>query len=213
MRPPEALPTWEAGPPVGTELEPGPPPEIPRNPRQIAWTRRRASTGRVWRTYRKNTLGMIGLAVLILFALVAIFAPLLANKEGLLATCPCNGIPFSPPSLKYPLGTDNYGRSVLTLTIWGSRVSLAVGLLATAISIVIGSFIGIVAGYRGGASETALMRLTDWFLVIPFLPLAIVLASVLSPSLGVIIVVIGITSWPSTAHLVLAPVLSVKNKT
>jgi peptide/nickel transport system permease protein len=204
MRPPEALPTWEEGPPVGTELEPGPPPEVPRNPR--------ASWGRIWRTYRKNTLGMIGLAVLILFALVAIFAPLLASKEGLKATCPCNGIPFSPPSLNYPLGTDNYGRSVLTMTIWGTRVSLTVGLFATAISMFIGSFIGIVAGYRGGVSESVLMRFTDWFLVIPFLPLAIVLASVLSPSLGVIIVVIGITSWPSTARIVRAQVLTVKTR-
>ena len=211
MRPPEALPTYEEGPPIGTELEPGPPPEV-RDPRRIAWTRRRVSAGRIWKTYRKNTLGMIGLAVLILFILVAIFAPLLASKEGLKATCPCNGIPFSPPSLKYPLGTDNFGRSVLTLTIWGSRVSLTVGLLATAISMVIGSFIGIVAGYRGGLSETALMRLTDWFLVIPFLPLAIVLASVLSPSLGVITIVIGITSWPSTARIVRAQVLSVKTR-
>ena len=214
MRPPEALPTWKEGegPLTGVELEPGPPPEIPRDPRRIAWTRRRVSAGRMWRTYRKNTLGMIGLVALILFALVAIFAPLLADKQGLQATCPCNGIPFSPPSLKYPLGTDNYGRSVLTLTIWGTRVSLTVGLLATAISIVIGSFIGIVAGYRGGVSETVLMRLTDWFLVIPFLPLAIVLASVLSPSLGVIIVVIGITSWPSTSRIVRAQVLSVKTR-
>jgi len=212
MRPPEALPTFQEGPPTGVELEPGLPPEVPRNPRQIAWTRRRASAGRIWRTYRKSTFGMIGLVVLTLFVLVAIFAPLLASKEGLKATCPCNGIPFSPPSLKYPLGTDNFGRSVLTLTIWGSRVSLTVGLLATAISMTIGSFIGIVAGYRGGVSESVLMRLTDWFLVIPFLPLAIVLASVLSPSLGVITIVIGITSWPSTARIVRAQVLSVKTR-
>jgi peptide/nickel transport system permease protein len=212
MRPPEALPTFEEGPPTGTELEPGPPPEIPKNPRQIAWIRRRLAARRIWRTYRKNTLGMIGLAVLILFALVAIFAPLLADKEGLKVTCPCNGVPFSPPSMDYPLGTDNFGRSVLTLTIWGSRISLTVGLIATAISMVIGSFIGIVAGYRGGVSETVLMRFTDWFLVIPFLPLAIVLASVLSRSLGVIILVIGITSWPSTARIVRAQVLSVKTR-
>src|SRR4030095_16226276 len=125
---------------------------------------------------------------------------------------PCTGVPLSPPSLKSPLGTDNYGRSVLTLTIWGSRVSLSVGLLATAISMIIGAFIGIVAGYRGGVSESILMRLTDWFLVIPFLPLAIVLASVLSPSLGVITIVIGITSWPSTARIVRAQLLSVKTR-
>ena len=212
MRPPEALPTFEEGPPTGTELEPGLPPETPRNPRRIAWTRRRISARRVWKTYRKSRLGMVGLYVLVLFALVAIFAPLLADKQGLDVTCPCNGEPFSPPSLDYPLGTDNFGRSVLTLTIWGSRISLTVGLLATAISMVIGAFIGIVAGYRGGGTETVLMRLTDWFLVIPFLPLAIVLASVLNRSLGVIIIVIGITSWPATARIVRAQVLSVKTR-
>ena len=212
MRPPEALPTFEEGPPAGVELEPGPPPEVPRNPRRIAWTRRRISARRVWKTYRKNRLGMVGLIVLILFALVAIFAPLLADKQGLDVTCTCNGVPFSPPSLDYPLGTDNFGRSVLTLTIWGSRISLTVGLLATAISMFIGAFIGIVAGYRGGGTETVLMRLTDWFLVIPFLPLAIVLASVLNRSLGVIIIVIGITSWPATARIVRAQVLSVKTR-
>ena len=212
MRPPEALPTYEGGPATGDELEPGPPPEIPRNPREIAWTRRRISAKRVWRTYRKNKLGMIGLYVLIFFAFVAIFAPLLADKEGLEATCPCNGTPFSPPSAEFPLGTDNFGRSVLTLTIWGSRISLTVGLFATAISMLIGSLVGIVAGYRGGGTESLLMRLTDWFLVIPFLPLAIVLASVLNRSLGVIILVIGVTSWPGTARIVRAQVLSVKTR-
>ena len=212
MRPPEALPTWDKGPATGIELEPGPPPEVPKNPRAIAWTRRRLSARRVWKTYRKNKLGMLGLYVLIFFAFVAIFAPFLADKQGLEATCPCNGKPFSPPSAEFPLGTDNFGRSVLTLTIWGSRISLAVGLFATAISMLIGSFVGIVAGYRGRTTETILMRLTDWFLVIPFLPLAIVLASVLNRSLGVIILVIGVTSWPSTARIVRAQVLSVKTR-
>ena len=96
--------------------------------------------------------------------------------------------------------------------MWGSRPSLIVGFLATLISVAIGAVIGIVAGYFGGKPETILMRLTDWFLVIPFLPLAIVLASVLGPSLFVIIVVIGITSWPSTARIVRAQSLSVKTR-
>jgi peptide/nickel transport system permease protein len=211
MRPPETLPSAGERPPVGPELEPVPP-EVPKSPRQIAWARRRASAKRIWRTYRRNRLGMLGLYVLAFFALVAVLAPVLADREALEATCPCNGRPFSPPSLEFPLGTDNFGRSVLALTIWGSRISLTVGLLATAVSMLIGSFIGIVAGYRGRATETLLMRLTDWFLVIPFLPLAIVLASVLDRSLLVIVLVIGVTSWPGTARIVRAQVLSVKTR-
>jgi len=210
MRPPEALGRLDVEAPSG--VEPTPPPEVPRSPRAIAWTRRRLSARRVWATYRKSRLGMIGLAVLIFFIAVAVFAPLIANKAGLDPTCPCTGEPLQPPSIQFPFGTDNFGRSVFTLTVWGSRPSLIVGLFATLISVTIGALIGIVAGYFGGKPETALMRLTDWFLVIPWLPLAIVLASILGPSLFVIILVIGITSWPSTARIVRAQALSVKTR-
>jgi peptide/nickel transport system permease protein len=210
MRPPEAVGHYDIEAPSG--IEPTPPPEVPRSPRAIAWTRRSMSAKRVWATYRKSPLGMIGLIVLIFFIAVAVFAPLIANKAGLDPTCPCTGEPLQPPSLRFPFGTDNFGRSVLTLTVWGSRPSLMVGFLATLISVAIGAVIGIVAGYFGGKPETVLMRLTDWFLVIPFLPLAIVLASVLGPSLFVIIVVIGITSWPSTARIVRSQSLSVKTR-
>lgn len=210
MRPPEAVGHYDIEAPSG--IEPTPPPEVPRSPRAIAWTRRRVSAKRVWATYRKSRLGMIGLIVLIFFIAVAVFAPLIANKAGLDPTCPCTGEPLQPPSLRFPFGTDNFGRSVLTLTVWGSRPSLIVGFFATVISVAIGAVIGIVAGYFGGKPETVLMRLTDWFLVIPFLPLAIVLASVLGPSLFVIIVVIGITSWPSTARIVRSQSLSVKTR-
>jgi peptide/nickel transport system permease protein len=210
MRPPEALGHYDIEAPPG--VEPTPPPEVPRSPRAIAWTRRRMSAKRVWATYRKNPLGMIGLVVLIFFIAVAVFAPLIASKDGLDPTCTCTGTPLQPPSLRFPFGTDNFGRSVFTLTVWGSRPSLIVGLLATLISVAIGALIGIIAGYFGGKSEAVLMRLTDWFLVIPFLPLAIVLASILGPSLFVIIVVIGVTSWPSTARIVRAQSLTVKTR-
>ena len=192
--------------------EPPPPAEPPSDPRRIAWIRRRRALTRVWGTYRRDPLGMTGLVILAVFALIAVLAPLLAGAEHLDPTCPCTGAPLQPPSAEFPFGTDDLGRSVLALTIWGSRVSLLVGLVASLISIVIGSVVGIVAGFYGRWPETALMRLTDWFLVIPFLPLAIVLASVLGPSLVVIIFVIGITSWPSTARIVRAQVLSVKTR-
>jgi peptide/nickel transport system permease protein len=162
--------------------------------------------------YRGNKMGMAGLLILAVFAFVALLAPVIAGPETLDPTCPCAGVPLQPPSADFPFGTDDLGRSVFALTVWGSRVSLTVGFFATLISILIGSLVGIVAGYYGRWPETVLMRLTDWFLVIPFLPLAIVLASLLGRSLVVIIFVIGITSWPSTARIVRAQVLSVKTR-
>jgi peptide/nickel transport system permease protein len=201
------------GPPI---VEESPPPAPPKNPRAIKWARRRRAIGRVWRTYRRSRMGMIGLWILIFFGCVAVFAPLLASRDGLDASLVsgenlCPRVPC-PPSLDYLLGTDDLGRSVLTLVIWGSRISLLVGLVATIISMVIGSIIGIVAGYFGGWRDSTLMRFTDWFLVIPFLPLAIVLASILGRSLLIIIFVIGVTSWPGTARVVRAQALSVKTR-
>jgi peptide/nickel transport system permease protein len=209
MRPPPIEPPIVVPPVI---VEEAPPPVPPGGPGKIAWARRRRSLSRSWRVYRKNVMGMAGLLTLILFIAVALFAPLLADREALKVTCECNGTPLSPPSIDFPFGTDNYGRSVLALTIWGSRISLLVGLLATSVAMLIGAVIGLVAGYFGRWSETLLMRITDWFLVIPFLPLAIVLASVLGGGLFVIIMVIGVTSWPSTARIVRAQVLSVKTR-
>ncbi len=211
MRVPERLEPLPDVPILDAE-DTGPPPVAPKSPRAIVRARRKRALKRMWKVYRKNPMGMWGLYILGLFIAVAVFAPLIANREGLDPTCSCTGAPYSAPSLHFPFGTDNLGRSVLTLTIWGSRISLLVGFFATLISMIIGSLIGIVAGYFGRWSESALMRLTDWFLVIPFLPLAIVLASVLGRSLVVIIVVIGVTSWPSTARIVRAQVLSVKTR-
>ncbi|HEX2425379.1 MAG TPA: ABC transporter permease [Actinomycetota bacterium] len=177
----------------------------------MTWARRRRSLRRFWATYRRNPMGMIGLYILIIFTAIAIFAPLIASSRGLDPTL-VNGPILAGPSLHYPLGTDDLGRSILTMTIWGSRISLLVGFMATIITMVIGSLIGIVAGYRGTWMDAALMRVTDWFLVIPWLALAIVLASILGPSLITIIVVIGVTSWPSTARVVRAQVLTLKER-
>jgi peptide/nickel transport system permease protein len=208
MARPQLGPTEIAPPAEGVP----PPPEPPSSGKRIAWARRRRALSRVARVFRKNRMGMAGLLILTFFVLVAVFAPLIANREALDPTCPCTGDPLQPPSLEFPFGTDDLGRSVFALTVWGARVSLLVGFFATLISILIGSLIGIMAGYFGRWPETVLMRVTDWFLVIPFLPLAIVLASLLGRSLLIIIFVIGVTSWPSTARIVRAQVLSVKTR-
>jgi peptide/nickel transport system permease protein len=178
---------------------------------QLARRRRRAARARAWRRFRRNRAGMAGLVVLTVVVLVALLAPVLAPADGLEVTHATGGV-LDAPSGEYWLGTDANGRSVLTLLIWGARISLFVGLMATVISMLIGTLVGLTSGYFGGWPGAVLFRLTEWFLVIPFLPLAIVLASVLGRSLVNIVIVIGVTSWPGTALLIRSQVLSIKER-
>lgn len=161
---------------------------------------------------------MIGLGVLVFMIVVALGAPILANARGLNPIY-ATATPNVGPSLHDWLGTDNDGRSVLTLLIWGARNSLLVGLTATLISIIVGALFGVIAGHFGSVgraggrlADNVLMRVTDWFLVVPFLPLAMVVARTVGPSLGVIILVIGLTSWPGTARIVRAQALAVETR-
>lgn len=183
----------------------------PVTARQLARQRRRTAWTDGWREFRKRRSGMVGLAVMVVFVALAVLAPLIADPEGLEVTKATGGV-LEPPSGEFWLGTDDKGRSVLTLLIWGTRVSLLVGLLATVICMVVGTLIGLLSGYFGGRTGALLFRFTEWFLVIPFLPLAIVLATLLGPSLLTIAFVIGVTSWPSTALLIRSQVLSIKER-
>jgi peptide/nickel transport system permease protein len=180
--------------------------------RRITWLRRRRALAEAWREYRRHTPGMVALVILILAILMALAAPLLADSAGLHAVNTTTNPAWANPSKFGPLGTDHLGRSVMTQFIWGSRISLLVGLSATVLAMLIGSVVGITAGFFGGWFGAVLMRVTEWFLVIPFLPLAIVLAAVLGPSVQNIILVIGITSWPFPARLIRAQVLTLKER-
>ncbi|WP_458245505.1 ABC transporter permease [Streptomyces sp. MAI_2237] len=183
----------------------------PATPGRLARQRRRQSAARFWRSYRTHRAGMIGLAALVLFALMALTAPLTVGS-GVAGVTDAPGSPLEAPSLDFPLGTDRFGRSVLGLVVWGSRVSLLVGLLAAVLSVVIGTVVGVTAGHFKGAYATVLMRITDWFLVMPALVLAIALATVMTRSLGTVILAIGVTSWPTTARLVRAQTLAVESR-
>jgi peptide/nickel transport system permease protein len=173
--------------------------------------RRRAALGRFASAYGRQRAGMAGLAILAVFVLLALTAPLLFGHDELEVT-KATGAVLAGPGDGYPLGTDEAGRSVLALVVWGARVSLLVGIAATVISMAIGTLVGIASGHFGGWLGGVLERLTDWFLVIPFLPLAIALATVLGSSLLNVIVVIGVTSWPGTARLVRAQTLAVESR-
>lgn len=179
------------------------------SPRKIAWARRRRAARDFWRQYRQNRAGIFGLVVLALFVATALAAPLIVGPDALSLTR-SPGDPFEPPSSEFPLGTDVAGRSVLDLVIWGSRISLTVGFLATFISIGLGTLMGVLAGHFGGWFSSVLMRITDWFLVMPTLVLGIALATVLGRSVATLIIAIGVTSWPTTARLVRAQTLAVE---
>jgi peptide/nickel transport system permease protein len=180
------------------------------SPRRMVWRRRRQAFGRTWRLYRGNRQGMVGLGVMAFFILLALVSPLLVSPEDI-EPATAMGDPNHPPYAGYPLGTDNFGRSVLDLVIVGSRISLLVGITATIVAVLIGATVGVVSGYFGGSKlDTGLNAVTNWFLVIPWLVLAIVLSSILGASVWIIILVIGVTSWAQPARLMRAQALSVR---
>ncbi|MFF3616495.1 ABC transporter permease [Streptomyces sp. NPDC002580] len=190
----------------------GAPPRPARpSPRALARQRRRRSAARFWKRYRTHRAGVLGLAALSLFALIALTAPLTVGSDVQSVTN-APGDPLESPSAEFPLGTDQFGRDLLGLLVWGARVSLLVGLLAAVLSVAIGALIGITAGHFRGWYATVLMRITDWFLVMPTLVLAIALATVMTRSLGTIILAIGVTTWPTTARLVRAQTLAVESR-
>ena len=189
---------------------------VPTTPRAAARQRRRKALSRFARDYARNRAGLFGLVVLVAIGLLALTAPLYIDQAHLTITG-APGDAYQPPSGEYPLGTDNFGRSVLDLVLWGARMSLTVGLLATVVSVSIGTLVGITAGHFGSSAglggrivSTVLMRITDWFLVLPTLVLAVALAAVLPGGTGTIIVAIGLTVWPPTARLVRAQTLAVE---
>ncbi len=183
-----------------------------RSPRALVWQRRRATAAAHWATFRRNRQGMVGLAVLSFFVAVAIVGPMFIDPASI-EPATADGPLLAPPSLEYPLGTDNFGRSVLLLMVQGARISLLVGFTAAFGTMLIGSSIGITAGYFGGTRvDTMLNAVTNWFLVLPWIALAIALTAVIGPTLVNVIVVIAITSWASTARLVRSQALSVKER-
>jgi len=163
-----------------------------------------------WGSVYHNKMAMAGTTVLTFFILIAIFGPFIM---------PFNPLDIGevsdmllPPSKDHWLGTDEMGRDVLANLVSGARISMLVGVLATLISMFIGTAVGIVAGYFGKGVDQVLMRFTDFFLAIPWLPLMMVLAAILGTNIWNIILVIGITGWPGTARVVRAQTLSVRER-
>jgi peptide/nickel transport system permease protein len=151
---------------------------------------------------------VIGLAILIFFTLIAIFAPWLEPYS----TTQQVGPVYAPPSSQHWLGLDDGGIDMLSEVIAGARVSMLVGFSAAAVAMLLGGGIGLASGYFGNKTDIILMRITDYFLVIPDVPLMIVAAAVFGRSLLNIILIIGLIYWTSTARLIRAQVKSVRER-
>ena len=150
----------------------------------------------------------IAAVIAVLIVCAAILAPVLAPYDLHDQVGPV----FGHPSWKHPLGLDDGGIDMVTLLMWGARISLVVGFAATFVSMVIGGTVGLAAGYFGGKTDTILMRITDYFLVIPDVPLMIVVAAIWGPSLFHIVIVIGLLLWTGTARVIRAQVKSVRER-
>jgi peptide/nickel transport system permease protein len=159
-----------------------------------------------WVIYAKNRVSVIGLAIVILFSLLAIFAPLLVpGNPWELGT-----EAFAPPSWRFPFGTDDLGRTVLSQIIYGSRVSMIVGFTSSIVATIIGIIVGGIAGYFGGAIDDILMRITELFMVIPRMVLIIVLVAFLGPSLMNVLFAIILTTWTTCARITRGEFLSLR---
>jgi peptide/nickel transport system permease protein len=175
------------------------------------------------RRFFRRREGVLGIVIIGFFAGLATAPDLFAGPLQTVITA--TGGRLQPPSLEHLLGTDQFGREVLNLTVHGARISMLIGFLATIVTVVVGVLIGIVAGFAGGVTDALLMRITDFFLVLPTFVLALILAPIVLDVIGggsvifgvrstlvVIVIVIGVTSWATTARIIRSQTLSVKER-
>ena len=165
--------------------------------------------GDFWRVLRRSRQGMVGLAILFVFVVIALFGPEIVGPPDRAGTNPA----LLDASISHLFGTDRAGRDIFTLVVHGTRISIVVGLVASVITVLIGATVGIVAGFMGGKTDTLLLAIMNFFYVLPTLVLALVLATLIGPSLLNVIVVIGITSWAGTALIIRSQTLSVRERT
>ncbi|MFO7942588.1 MAG: ABC transporter permease [Bacillota bacterium] len=183
--------------------------EIRRQHREAIGPERRSIT-KMWRRFRRNKLALVGLVIVGIVAFLAVFAPVVAPHDP---TTPYEDkVMLSPGSEGFILGTDPIGRDLLSRIIYGSRVSLQVGVIAVGIGVVIGVSLGLIAGYYGGIWDTLIMRLVDIFRGFPVILLAIAIMAVLGPSLYNVMIALGAVGWTTYARLVRGDSLSIREK-
>lgn len=163
---------------------------------------------RYWIAFQSSRLGMAGLGILLIFIVMALAAPILAPFD------PNERIakPFLAPGGDFLLGTNDVGQDIFSELIYGTRISLLIGVIAAFFSSLIGCIVGIAAGYFGGRTETLMMRLVDLVLVVPFLPLMIMLAAFMGSNVWHLVLVISLLGWASPARMIRSQVLTLRTK-
>ncbi len=174
----------------------------------IAETARRSEWSQAWRRFRANRIAVGGLSVILLLVLMAVFAPLLSPHDPIEDVF--RGMRGGSPTAAHPFGFDHLGRDLLSRVIFGTRVALLVGLIATGIAVTIGVVVGAVAGFFGSWADMLISRVIDTLMAFPIIALLVVLAAVMGPSLTTTILVIGVTGWARFARVVRADVMSLK---
>jgi peptide/nickel transport system permease protein len=173
-----------------------------------AWQAHRRELARKWRLLIEQPIGMLGLAIIAILALTAIFAPLLAPHDPYLQSLDGR---LMAPSLTHLLGTDELGRDMLSRLIYGTRITVYIVVLVAVIATPIGLAVGTTAGYLGGWVDTVLMRVTDVFLALPGLILALGIVAALGPGIGNAVIAIALTVWPPIARLARAETLTIRH--
>jgi peptide/nickel transport system permease protein len=168
----------------------------------------RSRAGFLRQVLRERKAATLGLGIIVFFVLLAIVSPVLAPYSTTVQTCQV----FAPPSARHWFGCDDGGIDLLSEIMYGGRVSLIIGFAATLVAMVLGGGVGIISGYFGGSADIALMRITDYLLVIPDLAFAMVIAEVWGPSVLHVILVIAILEWALPARTIRAQVKSLRER-
>ena len=162
-----------------------------------------------WKRLKRNKLAMIGLVIVIIMLLIAIFAPLIAPYDPLSRI---KELSQKGPSAQHLFGTDILGRDIFSRVIFGTRISMLVGVVAVAISLIIGLFLGALSGFFGSVPDAIIMRVADIFFAFPYVLGAIAIMTILGPGVLNIFIAIGILGWASVARLFRGSILSIKEK-
>ena len=181
-----------------------------QTPTQVYW---RTTLKAIWSglltAFNSNKTSWVGLVLFLLVCIAAILAPLLAPHDPLEQSILYR---LKPPTAEYLMGTDYYGRDTLSRLIWGARISLTIGLLAIGVAMIIGSLIGLVAGYFGGKTDIIIMQTMDVLLAFPSLILGLIVVAMLGPSTTNLVIAISFTAIPPFARIARAPTMAIKER-